>query len=69
MAGRRGCNSHPAIEAGPEIEVRAGEGRLTQYHGQSREALQKLIDRHGIVMLGHGDWAAKKQDLGPAILR
>ncbi len=57
-----------AIEAGPDIEVRAGAGRLTQYYGKSRESLQKLIDRHGIVMLDPGDWAAKKQELGPAIL-
>ena len=58
-----------AIEAGPEIEVRAGEGRLTQYHAQSREVLQELIERHGITVLEPGAWAAKKEELGAAIYR
>lgn len=56
------------IQPGEGIEVRAEEGRLTQYYGQTTGHLERLADRHGVVMLGRADWNAKKNELGPIIL-
>lgn len=55
------------IRPGDGIEVRAGEGRLTQYHGLTTGHLERLIARYGIVLLSRAAWNAKKTELGSAI--
>lgn len=56
------------IRSGEGIEVRAGPGRLTQYHGLTTGHLDRLIARHGILLLSRAEWNAKKAELGPAVL-
>ncbi len=56
------------IQPGDGIEVRAEAGRLTQYYGQTTGHLERLADRHGIIMLSRADWNAKKDELRIVIL-
>ena len=52
-----------------EVTVVAGRGRLTQHHARRAGALDRLIERHGIVVLGKTAWDVKKAELGDAIWR
>ncbi len=58
-----------AVVAGEEVAVSAGEGKLTQYYEKRAGALARLVEANGIIVLSAQDWAAKKQELGPAIWR
>lgn len=57
------------IAAGPDVEVVAGPGKLTRYIERRQGALAQMVEAHGIVVLEAPDWAAKKAELGEAILR
>ena len=58
-----------AVEAGGDVIVQAGEGRLTQYRAKRSGALERLIAEYGIIVLAKPDWDARKQALGEAIYR
>ena len=66
-AGRSAALAH--IEAGPDLEVVAGEGRLTRYREKRRGALAALVARYSIEVLDKRAWDAKKAALGAAIWR
>lgn len=55
------------IAAGGDVEVNAGEGRLTQYFEKRAGALDRLVAAHGIVVLSKVEWDARKTELGDAI--
>ncbi|MCH7930279.1 MAG: hypothetical protein IIA01_07230 [Proteobacteria bacterium] len=57
------------IDAGGDVAVVAGEGGLTQYHARRAGALDRLIERYGIIVLSNDAWDAKKAELGAAIRR
>lgn len=48
------------------LEVRAGDGRFTQYVEQQPQALTQLIELHDIEVLSFQAWAEKKAELGDA---
>ncbi len=58
-----------AIAVDQEVAVNAGAGKLTQYHERRDGALARLVETHGIVVLNHHEWAAKKTELGERIWR
>ena len=58
-----------AIEAGGDVIVQAGGGKLTRYQAKRSGALERLIEEHGIIVLAKPDWDAMKQQLGEAIYR
>ena len=57
------------IEAGDEVIVTAGEGRLTQYQERRAGALDRLVAAHGIVLLDKAEWDARKAEAGARIWR
>ena len=58
-----------AVEAGEDVAVQAGAGRLTYYQERRAGGLQRLIAAHGIVVLSKAEWDEKKLELGAAVLR
>ncbi len=58
-----------AVEAGDDVIVQAGEGRLTQYRAKRSGALERLIAEYGIIVLAKPEWDARKQALGEAVYR
>ncbi len=46
-----------------------GAGRLTQYYERRNGALDRIVERHGVVVLDNAAWNGKKRALGAAILR
>ncbi len=58
-----------AVEAGDDVIVQAGGGRLTQYRAKRSGALEQLIAEHGIIVLARPEWDARKQKLGEGIYR
>ena len=58
-----------AIAVDENVKMSAGTGKLTQYHERRDGALARLVESHGIVVLNHRDWAAKKAELGEQIWR
>ncbi len=58
-----------AIAPDAEVIVYGDPGLLTQYHEKCEGALQRLVDRHGIIVLEKPDWDARKYRLGDAIYR
>lgn len=57
------------IEPGEDIAVQGGVRSLVQYHEKRRGALDRLIERYGIVVLPKADWDRKKAEFGDRILR
>jgi len=57
------------VAIGDGVEVDHGAGRLTQYHERRNGALDRIVERHGVVVLDNAAWNAKKRALGAAILR
>ena len=51
------------------VEIDHGAGRLTQYHERRNGALDRIVERHGVVVLDNAAWNAKKRALGAAIQR
>ena len=51
------------------VEVDHDAGRLTQYHERRNGALDRIVERHDVVVLDNAAWNAKKRTLGTAILR
>ena len=51
------------------VEVDHGAGRLTQYHERRNGALDRIVERHDVVVLDNAAWNAKKHALGAAIQR
>jgi hypothetical protein len=67
-AGDSAVRAH--IQAGPDIVTTGGGGgQLTQYQGKRRDALERLIETNGIIVLDKLSWDAKKAQLGEAIRR
>ncbi len=64
-AGTAAARAH--VAAGDDVQVNAGEDRLTQYFEKRSGALDRLIESHGIVVLSKDQWDARKADLGDAI--
>lgn len=58
-----------AVEAGDDVAVQAGAGRLTYYQERRAGGLERLIAAHGIVVLTKTEWDVKKAQLGDAIFR
>jgi hypothetical protein len=58
-----------AVDAGDDVIVQAGEGRLTQYRAKRSGALERLIAEYGIIVLAKPEWDARKQELGEAVYR
>lgn len=58
-----------AVEAGDDVAVQAGAGRLTYYQERRAGGLERLIAAHGIVVLTKAEWDEKKAQLGDAIFR
>ena len=56
-----------AIDAGDDVIVQAGSGKLTHYQAKRSGALDRLIESHGIIVLAKPDWDAMKLELGEAI--
>ncbi len=57
------------VAPGDGVEVDHGAGRLTQYHERRNGALDRIVERHDVVVLDNAAWNAKKRELGAAILR
>ena len=68
-----GAEGDSAIRArvGPVdgVEINHGAGRLTQYHERRNGALDRIVERHDVVVLDNAAWNAKKRELGAVILR
>lgn len=58
-----------AVEAGEDVAIQAGAGRLTYYQERRPGGLERLISAHGIVVLSKPEWDAKKSQFGEAIFR
>lgn len=54
---------------GEDLGVVTGAGRLTQYHEKRAGALERLVEAHGIVVLGKAQWDRRKRELGERIWR
>lgn len=59
--------AHAHVVAGADVQVNAGEGRLTQYFEKRSGALDRLIESHGIVVLSKDQWDTRKTELGDAV--
>ena len=57
------------VALGDGVEVDHGAGRLTQYHERRNGALDRIVERHDVVVLDNAAWNAKKRELGSAVLR
>ena len=57
------------VNAGDDVQVNVGAGRLTQYFEKRDGALDRLIESHGIVVLSKDQWDARKAEFGDAIRR
>ena len=55
------------LEAGDNVHVYSGPGRLVQYHEKRAGALAALIRRYRIQVLDKVDWDLKKVELGSTI--
>jgi hypothetical protein len=55
------------IQADDTLITQASEGHLTRYLEKREGALQRLVMRHGIVLLAKADWDRKKARLGARI--
>ncbi len=51
------------------VEVDHGAGRLTQYYERRNGALDRIVERHDVVVLDNAAWNGMKRELGAAILR
>ena len=51
------------------VDVKAGEGRLTQFHEKRAGALDRVVAANSITVLTKADWDARKAELGSAIYR
>jgi ABC-type hemin transport system substrate-binding protein len=58
-----------SITVDDDVITHAGSGRLTQYQEKRAGALDRLIQKHDIVVLSKDDWDKKKMELGNAIWR
>ena len=61
-AGTAAITDH--IEAGDDITVSSGTGKLTQYFEKREGALAGLVERYRIIVLSKPEWDAKKTELG-----
>ena len=57
------------IETGPDILVEAADGQLPKYMETRKGALEAFIRKHGIQILDHKQWNAKKAEFGERVLR
>lgn len=57
------------VRAGDDIDVKSGEGRLTQFQEKRRGALDRLVAANNITILAKVDWDARKGELGDSIYR
>ncbi len=55
------------IVTGDDIEVSAGEGKLTQYHEKRQGALARLVEHNAVVVLDKAAWDERKRELGDRI--
>lgn len=55
------------IRADDGIEVRAGDGRLPQFHEKREGALERIAAAYNIRILDKAEWDAKKAELGDKI--
>ncbi len=51
------------------LAARGGAGRLTRFTELRDGALDKLVERYGIVVLTKAQWDARKAELGDAVWR
>ena len=52
------------VEPGDDIIVERREGGLPQFHAQRSGALERLVERFGVTVLGRDEWEAKKIEFG-----
>jgi len=55
------------IGAASDVVLQRHEGKLPQFHEKRDGALDRLIEKHGVVVLDKADWDAKKAALGETI--
>ena len=63
--GARAVAHH--VRANDDIVMTSGDGRLTQFLEKRGGALERLVERCGIIVLSKTEWDAKKDELGEAI--
>ena len=51
------------------VDVKAGEGRLAQFHEKRAGALDRVVETNSIRILNKAEWDARKAALGHAIYR
>lgn len=51
------------------VDVKAGEGRLTQFHEKRTGALDRVAEMNNIRIVTKAEWDARKAELGNAIYR
>jgi hypothetical protein len=56
-----------SVDADEQVEMVAGDGRLTQYVEKREGALARLVEANGIIVLDKPAWDAKKRELGDRI--
>ena len=49
--------------------MKAGEGRLTQFHEKREGALDRVAEMNDIRIMTKAEWDARKAELGNAIYR
>ncbi len=58
-----------AVQFGDDVDVKAGEGRLTQFHEKRAGALDRVAEMNNIRIMTKAEWDARKAELGNAIYR
>ena len=52
------------VEPGDDIIVEPRDGGPPQFHAQRSGALERLVERFGVIVLERDEWEAKKAELG-----
>ncbi len=57
------------VTTGDGVVLDHGAGRLTQFHERRNGALDRIVERYGVVVLDNAAWNGMKRELGAAVLR
>jgi hypothetical protein len=58
-----------SVRVDDDVDVKAGKGRLTQFHEKRAGALDRVAAANGIRIVTKSEWDARKAQLGDAIYR